>query len=176
MHHDCIPPILHRDISSNNVLLNSELEARVSDFGTARIIQPDSSNQTLVVGTYGYIAPELAYTMAVTEKCDVYSFGVVALETIMGKHPGDFIASLSTPDAQNVLLKDLLDSRLLCPTYQNVINDLVLIVRLALDCVNSNPHRRPSMQQVSQNLCIGAENSVHRLDCIFVHQLTNCGM
>ncbi|KAF5186024.1 Receptor protein kinase protein, partial [Thalictrum thalictroides] len=76
MHNDCSPPIIHRDISSNNVLLNSDMEACVSDFGTARLLDPDSSNQTLRVGTYGYIAPELAYTMVVTEKCDVYSFGV----------------------------------------------------------------------------------------------------
>ncbi|QHO54443.1 hypothetical protein S83_005481 [Arachis hypogaea] len=87
MHHDCSPPIVHRDVTSNNILLNSELHAVVSDFGTARVLDPDSSNQTLKVGTYGYLAPELAYTLSVTEKCDVYSFGVVALETIMGRHP-----------------------------------------------------------------------------------------
>ena len=57
VHHDCSPPIIHRDISSNNILLNSEMEAFVSDFGTARLLDPDTSNQTLVVGTYGYIAP-----------------------------------------------------------------------------------------------------------------------
>ncbi|KAL8484420.1 hypothetical protein ACS0TY_026914 [Phlomoides rotata] len=57
MHHDCSPPILHRDISSSNILLNSKLEAFVSDFGTARLLDPDSSNQTLLVGTRGYIAP-----------------------------------------------------------------------------------------------------------------------
>ena len=57
MHHECIPVIIHRDISSNNILLNSELEAFVSDFDTARFLDPESSNQTLVVGTYGYIAP-----------------------------------------------------------------------------------------------------------------------
>ncbi|XLS82767.1 hypothetical protein HN51_048598, partial [Arachis hypogaea] len=57
MHHHCPSPIVHRDVSSNNVLLNSELEACVSDFGTARLLDPDSSNQTLLVGTYGYIAP-----------------------------------------------------------------------------------------------------------------------
>ncbi|KAL8528354.1 hypothetical protein ACS0TY_005967 [Phlomoides rotata] len=91
MHHDCTPPIIHRDISSSNILLNSKLESYVSDFGTARLLDPDSSNQTLLVGTRGYIAPELAYTMVVTEKCDVYSFGVVALETMFGNHPGDFL-------------------------------------------------------------------------------------
>lgn len=57
MHHDCDPPVVHRDISSNNVLLNSELEAHVSDFGTARFLKPDSSNWTTIAGTYGYIAP-----------------------------------------------------------------------------------------------------------------------
>jgi serine/threonine protein kinase len=57
MHHECVPIIVHRDISSNNILLNSKLEAFVSDFGMARLLDPDSSNQTLVVGTYGYIAP-----------------------------------------------------------------------------------------------------------------------
>ncbi|MBA0649820.1 hypothetical protein Goklo_017342 [Gossypium klotzschianum] len=83
MHHDCNPPIVHRDISSNNILLNAELEAFIVDFGTARFLNPDSSNQTVIVGTYGYIAPEFAFSLAVTIKCDVYSFGVLALEILM---------------------------------------------------------------------------------------------
>jgi serine/threonine protein kinase len=57
MHHECIPSIVHRDITSNNILLNNKLEGFVSDFGTAKLLDPDSSNQTLVAGTYGYIAP-----------------------------------------------------------------------------------------------------------------------
>jgi serine/threonine protein kinase len=57
MHHDCSPPIIHRDISSNNVLLDSEYEAHVSDFGTARLLMPDSSNWTSFAGTFGYTAP-----------------------------------------------------------------------------------------------------------------------
>ena len=57
MHHECVQVIVHRDISSNNILLNSKLEAFVSDFGTARLLDPNSSNQTFLVGTYGYIAP-----------------------------------------------------------------------------------------------------------------------
>ena len=57
MHHDCSPPIVHRDISSNNVLLDSDYEAHVSDFGTAKLLKLDSSNLTGFAGTYGYVAP-----------------------------------------------------------------------------------------------------------------------
>ena len=57
MHHECVPIIVHRDITSNNILLNSKLEAFVSDFGIARLLDPNSSNQIVVAGTYGYIAP-----------------------------------------------------------------------------------------------------------------------
>ena len=57
MHHECVPAIVHRDITSNNILLNSELEGFVSDFGMAKFLDPNSSNQTLVAGTYGYLAP-----------------------------------------------------------------------------------------------------------------------
>ncbi|XP_071733734.1 uncharacterized protein [Rutidosis leptorrhynchoides] len=59
MHHDCNPPIVHRDISSNNVLLNSKMEGFVADFGEARLLDPDSSNQTVIAGTLGYIAPDV---------------------------------------------------------------------------------------------------------------------
>uniref|UniRef100_A0A6N2LPX3 non-specific serine/threonine protein kinase n=1 Tax=Salix viminalis TaxID=40686 RepID=A0A6N2LPX3_SALVM len=151
MHHDCSPPIIHRDISSNNVLLDSEYEAHVSDC-TARLLMPDSSNWTSFAGTFGYTAPELAYTMKVDAKCDVYSFGVVALEVMMGKHPGDFISSLmlsastssSSPIGHNTLLKDVLDQRL--PPPKNKLADGVAHV------AKTDPHYRPTMLQVSTKL------------------------
>ncbi|KAF6152090.1 hypothetical protein GIB67_031412 [Kingdonia uniflora] len=59
LHHDCSSPIVHRDISSSNILLDLEYEVRVSDFGTARLLKPDSSNWT---GTYGYVAPCIAFS------------------------------------------------------------------------------------------------------------------
>ncbi|XP_021672287.2 MDIS1-interacting receptor like kinase 2 [Hevea brasiliensis] len=150
MHHDCSPSIIHRDISSNNVLLDSEFEAHVSDFGTARILMPDSSNWTSLAGTFGYSAPELAYTMIVNEKYDVYSFGVVTLEILMGRHPGDFISTLSQMD-QYTLLKDVIDQRL--PTPQNKAAEGVIhIAQLALACLSANPQSRPTMKQVSSSL------------------------
>ncbi|KAH9735408.1 MDIS1-interacting receptor like kinase 2 [Citrus sinensis] len=140
LHHDCTPSIVHRDISSNNILLNSNLEAFVADFGTARLLHVDSSNRTLRAGTYGYIAPELAYTMVVTEKCDVYSFGVVALE------------SLSSSSGPKIMLIDILDQRLSPPVNQKIIQDIILVSTTALACLRSKPKSRPTMQRISQEL------------------------
>ncbi|KAL3725018.1 hypothetical protein ACJRO7_030087 [Eucalyptus globulus] len=159
MHHDCSPPWIHRDITSNNVLLDGDYEAHVSDFGTARLLKPDSSNWTSVVGTLGYIAPELAYSAAVTEKCDVYSFGVVAMEVIMGMHLGNLISSsrqsstLSVQIDSGTLLQDVLDRRLSLPLDKDAEN-VVSIAKLALACLRVDPHRRPTMQKVCQGLSI----------------------
>ncbi|XP_057992218.1 MDIS1-interacting receptor like kinase 2 [Hevea brasiliensis] len=159
MHHGCSSPIVHRDISSKNVLLGSEYEAHVSDFGTARILKPDSFNWTSVAGTLGYIAPELAFTMKVNEKCDVYSFGVLALETIMGSHPGDLISSFSSPSSASEpsvhqsLLKEMLDNRL-TPPRSRMAREIVCIMKLALSCLHLNPQSRPTMQHISQELSI----------------------
>ncbi|KAJ0031376.1 hypothetical protein Pint_14119 [Pistacia integerrima] len=147
LHHHCTPSIVHRDISSNNILLNSKMEAFVADFGTAKLLHPDSSNRTLLAGTYGYIAPELAYTMVVTEKCDVYSFGVMTLEILMGKHPGEFLSS-SLDD--NIMLIDVLDPRLLPPVERILVQDIVHILSVALACLHVRPKFRPTMQRVSQ--------------------------
>lgn len=57
MHHNHVPPLIHRDISSKNVLLDSDMEAHLADFGIAKFLKPDSSNWTAVAGTYGYVAP-----------------------------------------------------------------------------------------------------------------------
>ncbi|XP_068488781.1 MDIS1-interacting receptor like kinase 2-like isoform X2 [Phaseolus vulgaris] len=149
LHHDCVPPIVHRDISTSNVLLNSNWEPTVSDFGTARFLNLDSSNQTIVAGTIGYIAPELAYTMVVNEKCDVYSFGVVALETLMGKHPKEILSSLqSTSTDDDIKLCEILDQRLPHPTY-SILQDIIVIAIVTFACLNPNPCSRPTMKNIS---------------------------
>ncbi|KAL3845404.1 hypothetical protein ACJIZ3_002807 [Penstemon smallii] len=192
MHHGVSPPIVHRDISSKNILLDSDQEAHVSDFGTARLLKPDSSNWTSFAGTFGYAAPELAFTMKVNEKCDVYSFGVLALEVIMGKHPGDFVSSLFTSSpssspflpststlsqsmsrANSILLKDMLDQRLLIPSNDNVATEVVAIAKLALDCVRRNPESRPTMQQVCVQLSKEKKYLSKLLPVISIGQLYN---
>ncbi|KAK7340523.1 hypothetical protein VNO77_21229 [Canavalia gladiata] len=150
LHHDCTPPIVHRDISTSNVLLNSEWEPCVSDFGTARLLNHDSSNPTIVAGTIGYIAPELAYTMVVSEKCDVYSFGVVALETLVGRHPKEILSSIQST-THGVTLCEVLDQRLPQPTM-SVLLDIVRVAAVAFACLDPNPCSRPTMKSVIQCL------------------------
>uniref|UniRef100_A0A6N2K7A5 non-specific serine/threonine protein kinase n=1 Tax=Salix viminalis TaxID=40686 RepID=A0A6N2K7A5_SALVM len=180
LHHDCRPPIIHRDISSKNVLLDNEFKAYLSDFGTAKFLMPNSSNWTAVAGTRGYIAPgkifahhleeihdsairitnfpvlwsaELAYTMRMTAKCDVFSFGVLALETVMGKHPDELVSTLqSSTDQQEIETKNVLDPRLPPPSGERIEKAVVSVVMLAFSCLKVNPDFRPSMHDVTNAL------------------------
>ncbi|XP_059285856.1 probable leucine-rich repeat receptor-like protein kinase At1g35710 [Lycium ferocissimum] len=154
MHHECSPPILHRDISSKNVLLDCEDKPRVSDFGTAKHLKSNSSNWTSFAGTFGYVAPEFAYTMEVNKSCDTYSFGVLSLKVILGRHPADIVEAMSslssTSEILDILLKDFIDQRPLLPS--RVAEELIKITKIAFTCLNPSPQLRPTMQQVSASL------------------------
>ncbi|XP_054820631.1 calcium/calmodulin-regulated receptor-like kinase 2 [Prosopis cineraria] len=167
LHHGCSLPIVHRDISSKNVILDSDYEAHIFDFGAAKLLTPNSSNWTMFAGTFGYAAPELAYTMEVTEKCDVYSFGVLALEIIIGKHPRDIVMSFfsttssireATIEAYDFPLKEVLDQRLIYP-QGSVAEMVMLIARVAFTCLNENPQIRPTIEQVCKELATSASPS-----------------
>ena len=95
--------------------------------------------------------------MEVNTKLDVYSFGILTLEVLMGKHPCDLISSLSSLCSSSlsslastfygILLKDILDNRLPPPEDQ-IVEEIVVTTKLAVACVNTDPHLRPSMRQV----------------------------
>ncbi|XP_031503550.2 MDIS1-interacting receptor like kinase 2-like [Nymphaea colorata] len=163
MHHDHSIPIIHRDISSKNILLYPDFVACVSDFGTARLLNPNSSNWTRRVGTHGYMAPELAYTMRVTKKCDVYSFGVLALEVLMGRHPGEQLSSFAvlTEQEMDVKLWDMLDQRISAPMDQEA-EKVLFVAKLAVMCTYVNPETRPTMRAVSRHL-----SSTHKKGLFF---------
>ncbi|VAH16181.1 unnamed protein product [Triticum turgidum subsp. durum] len=167
LHHDCSPPMIHRDVSINNVLLDAEYETRLSDFGTARFLAPGRSNCTSMAGSYGYMAPELAY-LRVTTKCDVYSFGVVAMEILTGKFPGELISSLYSLDEARgmgesalLLLKDVVDQRLDLPAGK-LAGQLVFLFVVALSCVRTNPDARPTMRTVAQELSAQRRSTLDR--------------
>ncbi|XP_051151004.1 MDIS1-interacting receptor like kinase 2 [Andrographis paniculata] len=170
MHHDVSPPMVHRDISSKNILLDWDQEAHVSDFGTAKWLKPESSNWTSFAGTFGYAAPELAFTMQVNEKCDVYSFGVLALEVIMGRHPGNFMPFLS--GASDTLLRDVLDPRLPLPE-SDMVGEVAAVVAFALRCLYRTPQSRPSIQQLSAYLATEKSRLSESLTFIRIADLCN---
>ena len=118
---------------------------------------------------------EVAYTMAITEKCDVYSFGVVALETLMGRHPQEILSLLSSSSssstARNMLLTEILDQRLSPPRNGLVAHDVVLVATLAFACVNAKPKCRPTMKQVSQQLLARKGLLAKRFSDISIGQL-----
>ncbi|EEC81226.1 hypothetical protein OsI_24274 [Oryza sativa Indica Group] len=97
IHDQCKPQIVHRDIKSSNILLDEAGEARVADFGLARLILPDRTHVTTeLVGTLGYIPPEYGQAWVATRRGDVYSFGVVLLELLTGRRASRFFGTGSS--------------------------------------------------------------------------------
>ncbi|KAM1402044.1 hypothetical protein ACFX2I_010838 [Malus domestica] len=181
MHHNCTLPIIHRSVSSSNILLNSDMVASLSDFGTARLLYPHLRNRTVLAGTPGYIAPELAHTFAVTEKCDVYGFGVLTLEIIMGRYPGELLSLISASSSQSskspsllqITLEDVLDPRLSPPSNRQTASGVVLVTTLALACLRTKPKSRPAMEQVTKELLVRRPQLPKPLDSISLQELTN---
>ncbi|KAI3800075.1 hypothetical protein L1987_35383 [Smallanthus sonchifolius] len=154
LHHDCDPVIVHRDLKPSNILLDGEMEARVADFGVAKLIQCDES-MSVIAGSYGYIAPEYAYTLQVDEKSDIYSFGVVLMEIISGKTSvnsefGDgnsIVDWVRSKMKSREGIKDVLDKNA-GASCGSVREEMMLVLRVALLCTSRNPADRPSMRDV----------------------------
>ncbi|XP_058195863.1 PTI1-like tyrosine-protein kinase At3g15890 isoform X2 [Rhododendron vialii] len=173
LHHHATPHVIHRDIKGSNVLLDSDFNAQVADFGFAKLI-PDGATHvtTRVMGTLGYLAPEYAMLGKASESCDVYSFGILLLELASGKKPLEKL-SASTKELVGGKMRtlgatmkrtitdwalplvcekkfgEIVDPRL---NGNFVEEELKRVVFIALMCAQSRPERRPSMLEVVELL------------------------
>ncbi|KAM7251102.1 hypothetical protein ACFE04_022985 [Oxalis oulophora] len=170
LHEDCHPKIIHRDIKSANILLENDFEAKVADFGLARLNDTTQTHvSTRVMGTFGYLAPEYASSGKLTDRSDVFSFGVVLLELITGRKPVDPQQPLGDESlvewARPVLVKalqtgdisELVDPRL----GKNYVESEVLrMIEAAAACVRHSGPKRPRMIQVVRALDSDSESDL----------------
>ncbi|XP_022001334.1 probable leucine-rich repeat receptor-like serine/threonine-protein kinase At3g14840 isoform X2 [Helianthus annuus] len=154
LHEESRLKIVHRDIKATNVLLDKDLNAKISDFGLAKLDEEDNTHiSTRVAGTYGYMAPEYAMRGYLTDKADVYSYGIVLLEIVSG------MANIADRAKENhfvlldraIALKaegnlvDLVDSKL---GSEYDISEMMVVINLALMCTAISPADRPTMSSV----------------------------
>nr|DAD37730.1 TPA_asm: hypothetical protein HUJ06_008371 [Nelumbo nucifera] len=154
MHEESRLKIVHRDIKATNVLLDRDLNAKISDFGLAKLDEEENTHiSTRVAGTVGYMAPEYAMRGYLTDKADVYSFGVVLLEIVSGKSNTSFL-----PQEDFIQLLDwayLLQGqgnllKLVDPVLESNYSEeeALRMLNLALLCTNPSPSLRPTMSSV----------------------------
>ncbi|GFQ03190.1 probable LRR receptor-like serine/threonine-protein kinase at1g07650 [Phtheirospermum japonicum] len=154
LHEESTLKIVHRDIKANNVLLDKDLNPKISDFGLAKLGDDENTHiSTRVAGTIGYMAPEYALWGYLTHKADVYSFGVVALEIVAGKNnmkyrPSEHFVCLldwALVIQKKGSLMELVDPRL--GSNFNT-NEAEKMIRIALLCTSPSPALRPTMSEV----------------------------
>ncbi|CAN6477933.1 unnamed protein product [Victoria cruziana] len=155
LHHDCKPVIVHRDLKPSNILLDADMEARVADFGVAKLLDDSNGPMSVVAGSYGYIAPEYAYTLQVDEKSDIYSFGVVLMEVISGRRSvaaefgdGNSIAEWVRDKVRSRDgVEEVLDKHA-GADCASVREEMLMVLRVALLCTARCPADRPPMRDV----------------------------
>jgi serine/threonine protein kinase len=165
LHHECLEWIIHCDVKPENILLSRDFEAKIADFGLAKLAKRDSSSFSLahMTGTMGYMAPEWALNLPINAKVDVYSYGVVLLELVTGSRISSGIAM----DGEEVELSQFVHAlkELLVSGDLKDIEDIVdtrlnghfdpeqvaVTVKLALSCLEER-NRRPTMNEIVRDL------------------------
>ncbi|KAK9945996.1 hypothetical protein M0R45_011483 [Rubus argutus] len=158
LHEDCDSKIIHCDIKPENVLLDSNYHAKVSDFGLAKLMTREQSHVfTTMRGTRGYLAPEWITNYAISEKSDVYSYGMLLLEIVGGRKNYDpsetseksHFPSYAFKMLEEGKLKDVFDSKVRADEVDERVS---LTVMVALWCIQEDMALRPSMTKVVQML------------------------
>lgn len=158
LHSAASVPIIHRDVKSNNILLDDNYTAKVSDFGASRLVPMDQTQlSTMVQGTLGYLDPEYLQTNQLTDKSDVYSFGVVLVELLTGQKVLSFDRSEDQRSLALYFLSSLKDDRL-----SQVVENYLLkhentqqieeVATLAKRCLRVRGDERPAMKEVTMEL------------------------
>ncbi|PSS30541.1 Calcium/calmodulin-regulated receptor-like kinase [Actinidia chinensis var. chinensis] len=147
LHDGAVPPVIHRDLKSANILLDRTMRAKVADFGLSKEEAFDGHNSGLK-GTYGYIDPAYVSTNKFTMKSDIYSFGVILFELITAIHPHQNLMEYvnlagMSPDG----VDEILDKRLVGEFNVLEARNLAAI---AHKCLHKTPRRRPSIGEVLQ--------------------------
>ncbi|KMZ75266.1 putative Protein kinase [Zostera marina] len=152
LHEESSTRIVHRDVKSSNILLDSNFNPKISDFGLAKLYDDKKTHiSTRIAGTIGYLAPEYALRGHLTEKADVFSFGVVALEILTGRLNTDpslesdkiYLLEWAWNLYDRKMALEIMDKKL--TSYDEV--EVTRIIRLALLCTQTSPFLRPSMSK-----------------------------
>ncbi|KAI3457059.1 hypothetical protein Pfo_013722 [Paulownia fortunei] len=158
LHEAIEPKVVHRDIKSSNILIDDEFNAKVSDFGLAKLLGSGESHiTTRVMGTFGYVAPEYANTGLLNEKSDIYSFGVLLLEAVTGRDPVDYGRPANEVNlvewlkmmVGNRRAEEVVDTNLEVRPTTRALKRALLV---ALRCVDPDSEKRPKMSQVVRML------------------------
>ncbi|XP_057813449.2 probable LRR receptor-like serine/threonine-protein kinase At1g67720 isoform X2 [Cryptomeria japonica] len=162
LHVSCTPKIVHRDVKSSNILLDSNLRAKLADFGLSKIIGDDVSSShitTTIKGTVGYLDPEYFHTNKLTERSDVYSFGVVLLEIICGRKAIDpelceeeisllkwVMLHVEGNDDYDGPLTGIIDHKLSMSDID--MKSLYPVFSLSLKCIQTEASKRPAITDI----------------------------
>ncbi|CAN7006269.1 hypothetical protein IGI04_009963 [Brassica rapa subsp. trilocularis] len=152
LHDGAVPPVIHRDIKSSNILLDQSMRARVADFGLSReeMVDKHAAN---IRGTFGYLDPEYISTRTFTKKSDVYGFGVLLFELIAARNPQqglmEYVELAAMNAEEKVGWEEIVDSRLDGRFDLQEVNE---VAAFAYKCISRAPRKRPNMRDVVQVL------------------------